>query len=59
MKKLCEGIPCGIWLFTIKAHIHISHIQFAILLYLDIGHSQNIIILSLSFNGTNKSLQKK
>jgi len=43
MKKLCEEIPCGIWLFTIKAHIHL---KFTILLYLDVGHSRNIIILS-------------
>jgi len=24
MKKLCEEVPCGIWFFTIKAHIHIN-----------------------------------
>jgi len=54
MKKFCEEIPCGIWLFTIKTHLH----EFAILLYPDVGHSRNITILSY-FNGTNKSLEKK
>jgi len=35
MKKLCEEISCGIWLFTFKAHIHIN-LLFCSILTLDI-----------------------
>jgi len=42
MKKLCEEIPCGIWLFTIKHSRSHSH-KFAISFYPDVKHSRNII----------------
>jgi len=32
MKKLCEEIPRGIWLFIIKAHIHINLLFCSILM---------------------------
>jgi len=41
MKKLCEEIPCGIWLFIIKVHIYIN-LLFCSILMLDI----QIIILT-------------
>jgi len=46
MKKLCEEIPCDIWLFTMKVRIHIN-LLFCSILTLDILEiSSYIIILS-------------
>jgi len=51
MKKLCEKIPFSIWLFTIKAHIHIN-LLFCSILMLDILEISYFLISS---NGMNKS----